>query len=88
MFEHHTTYNPVSGYLKSFLVSKEKQTVYIKSLGTAVLFLTDGNPYSWNFQENLIFLQLKDLAFSHGFSIVKHFTDQKNWFTDSLWIKK
>ena len=27
------------------------------------------------------------LAFSHGFSVVKHFTDQKNWFTDSLWIK-
>ncbi len=38
MFKHHTAYNPVSGYLNSFLVSREKQTVYIKSLGQRVVF--------------------------------------------------
>ena len=59
-FEHHTTYNPVSGYLKSYLVSKEQQTVNIKSLDNS-LFLTGGNLYLWNFQENSISLQLKDL---------------------------
>ena len=85
-FEHHTTYNPLSGYLKSFLVSKEKQTVNIKSLGQRFVF-NRWEPVFMELSRKFDIATIEYLALSHGFSVVKHFTDQKNWFTDSLWIK-
>jgi L-histidine Nalpha-methyltransferase len=85
-FEHHTTYNPVSGYLKSFLVSKEQQTVNIKSLGKRFVF-NRWEPVFMELSRKFDIGTIEYLALSHGFSVVKHFTDQKNWFTDSLWIK-
>ncbi len=51
MFEHHTTYNPVSGYLKSYLVSKERQTVFIKSHGAAVCFSQMGTHIHGTFKK-------------------------------------
>ncbi len=85
-FEHHTAYNPVSGYLKSFLVSKEKQTVYIKSFRQAFIF-DRWEPVFMELSRKFDFPAIESIAFRHGFSVVKHFTDQKNWFTDSLWVK-
>ncbi len=85
-FEHHTTYNPVSGYLKSFLVSKEQQTVNIKSLGQRFIF-NRWEPVFMELSRKFDIATIEYLAVSHGLSVVKHFTDQKNWFTDSLWIK-
>ena len=85
-FEHHTTYNPVSGYLKSFLVSKELQTVNITSLGQRFVF-NRWEPVFMELSRKFDIPTIESLALSHGFSVVKHFTDQKNWFTDSLWIK-
>ena len=34
------------------------------------------------------FETIEKYAATHGFSVAKHFTDKKEWFTDSLWIKK
>jgi len=85
-FEHHTTYNPVSGYLKSYLVSKEQQTVYIKSLNQKFVFKR-WEPVFMELSRKFDLPSIERFALNHGFSIVKHFTDQKNWFTDSLWIK-
>ncbi len=87
MFEHHTTYNPVSGYLKSYLVAKERQTVIINSTGEQFIF-NRWEPIFMELSRKFDFPAIERIAFSHGFLIVKHFTDQKNWFTDSLWIKK
>jgi len=86
MFEHHTTYNPVSGYLKSYLVSKERQTVNIKSLGQQIAF-NRWEPVFMELSRKFDLPAIERFAFRHGFSPVKHFTDQKNWFTDSLWVK-
>ena len=85
-FEHHSTYNPVSGYLKSYLVSKEPQTVNINSLHQTFAF-NRWEPVFMELSRKFDFINIESIAFRHGFSIVKHFTDQKNWFTDSLWIK-
>jgi dimethylhistidine N-methyltransferase len=86
-FEHHTTYSPVSGFLKSYLVSTENQTVYIKSLGQRFVF-TRWEPVFMELSRKFDFSSIEKYAYSHGFSIVKHFTDQKKWFTDSLWVRK
>ena len=85
-FEHHTTYNPLSGYLRSFLVSKEHQTVNIKSLGQRFVF-NMWEPVFMELSRKFDIATIEYLALSHGFEVVRHFTDQKNWFTDSLWIK-
>jgi L-histidine Nalpha-methyltransferase len=86
MFEHHTSYNPWSGYLKSYLVTKEKQSVNIKSLGQRFVF-DKWEPVFMELSRKFDFTTIERIAARHGFAIVKHFTDQKNWFTDSLWVR-
>ncbi|MDF1559615.1 MAG: L-histidine N(alpha)-methyltransferase [Bacteroidales bacterium] len=85
-FEHHTTYNPVSGYLKSYLISGETQTVTIKSLGHRFVF-NRWEPIFMELSRKFDLPSIERIASAHGFSIEKHFTDQKNWFTDSLWVR-
>ena len=86
MFEYHATYNPVSGYLKSYLVSKEQQIVNIKSLRQGFVF-NRWEPVFMELLRKFDFTTIERIAFKHRFSIVKHFTDEKNWFTDSIWVK-
>ncbi len=86
-FEHHTEYNPQTGEVKSFLVSKKYQKVYIEALEENIQF------YKWEavFMElsrKFDFETIEKYAANHGFSVVNNFTDRKEWFTDSLWIKK
>jgi L-histidine Nalpha-methyltransferase len=85
-FEHHITYNPWSGYLKSYLVSKEQQSVNIKSLRQRCIF-NRWEPVFMELSRKFDFATIERIASRHGFAIVKHFTDQKNWFTDSLWVR-
>lgn len=86
LFEHHTEYNPVSGELKSYLVSVAEQVVHIGSLGENFLFGRWEPVYmelSRKFDRNVI----ATLAISHGFRVENEFTDRKNWFVDSLWTR-
>ena len=86
-FEQHTEYNPQTGEVKSFLVSKVDQKVQIEALEKIIHF------YKWEamlmeLSRKFDFETIEKYAATHGFSIVNHFTDKKKWFTDSLWIKK
>ena len=86
-FEHHAEYNPQTGEVKSFLVSKKQQEVHIEALEENIQF------YKWEaiFMElsrKFDFETIERIAGTHGFSIIKHFTDKNEWFADSLWIKK
>jgi L-histidine N-alpha-methyltransferase len=85
-FEQHTDYNPQTGAVKSFLVSKKNQIVLVKSLEERFHFKR------WE----TIFMELsrkfdletiETLAENHGFRVEKHFTDSRNYFVDSLWTK-
>ncbi len=85
-FEQHTEYNPQTGEVKSFLVSKEDQLVHVESLEKSFHFK----------QWETIFMELsrkfdletiETLAENHGFRVEKHFTDSRNYFVDSLWTK-
>lgn len=85
-FEHHTTYNPVSGEVKSYLVSLSGQVV--KFAGTGDIF----NFRKWEtiFMERSRKFGIEDiesLAEDHGFRVLEHFTDSREWFADSLWEK-
>ncbi len=86
-FVHHTTYSPVSGNVKSFLVSLTNQIVSIPLLEKEFRFK------AWEalFMERsrkFDLTAIEHLALKFGFHVVRHFSDQKQFFADSLWIKK
>ncbi len=86
-FLHHASYDPSSGEVKSYLVSKAEQTVTIETLERDFYFA----------QWEAIFMErsrkydlsgIEILAARHDFEVRKHFFDQRNYFVDSLWVKK
>ncbi len=86
-FEQHTIYNPKTGEVKSFLVSKKEQIVKIKSLENSFHF-KQWEPVFMELSRKFDFETIENLASNHGFKLVKNFTDSRNYFVDSLWIKK
>lgn len=86
-FMHHTSYNPVSGEMKSYLVSKSEQTVTIEALERdfhfarwEAIFVERSRKYDLS--------EIEIQAACHGFEVRQHFFDQGSYFVDSLWIKK
>ena len=86
-FQHHTSYDPSSGEVKSYLVSKTDQTVTIEALERNYYFA------KWE----AIFMErsrkydlsgIEILAARHGFEVRQHFFDRRNYFVDSFWVKK
>ena len=85
-FEQQTTYNPQSGEVKSFLISNTEQTVQIGALEKSfrfkkweAIFMERSRKYD--------FQNIEKLASNHGFKVAQNFTDQRNYFVDSLWEK-
>ncbi len=82
-FEHYPMYDPASGACKSYLISLKDQTVRI------------GEADFIDFKENeYIFMEISQkyspeetdhIALSSGFKPIKKFTDNKNWFLDTVW---
>ncbi len=85
-FDQQTTYNPQSGEVKSFLISNTEQTVQIGALEKSfrfkkweAIFMERSRKYD--------FQTIEKLASNHGFKVIRNFTDQRNYFVDSLWEK-
>jgi len=85
-FEQHTVYDPKTGDVKSYLVSKSEQKVHIGALEQDFHFR----------QWETIFMErsrkfdlptIEKLAEKSGFKVVQNFTDKRNYFVDSLWVK-
>jgi dimethylhistidine N-methyltransferase len=83
-FSHYAVYRPVDCAARSFLISREKQTVYIEALGRSfdfeqweAVFMEISQKYSLSMIENL--------AAESGFRIEENFFDSRNFYTDSLW---
>lgn len=86
-FVHHCTYNPESGTLKSFLVATKKHKVRIEALEQVFnfekwesIFMELSRKFDFDF--------IEQLAAKHGFQTLKNFTDKRDYFVDSLWVKK
>ena len=87
-FRHFGTYNVFSGAMESYLVSLERQEVYVKEIGQSFNF-EPWEPihteYSYKFLES----DICKLAEETGFVIQTQFYDSRSFFTDSLWrVKK
>lgn len=86
-FEQHTEYNPLTGEVKSFLVSKTEQTAYIADLEKGFYF-RKWEPIFMELSRKFDYGTIEKLAKDHGFRVETQFTDNRNYFVDSLWIKE
>ncbi|TQF70587.1 L-histidine N(alpha)-methyltransferase [Pseudoalteromonas luteoviolacea] len=83
-FQHYGIYNPILGAMESYVLSTEKQEVYIKALQRTFQF--DAYEaihleYSFKFTKK----DIDDLCEQTGFKLIKNFTDANEYFVDSLW---
>ncbi|KZN55364.1 hypothetical protein N474_15405 [Pseudoalteromonas luteoviolacea CPMOR-2] len=83
-FQHYGIYNPILGAMESYVLSTEKQAVYIKALQRTFQF--DAYEaihleYSFKFTKK----DIEDLCEQTGFKLIKNFTDANEHFIDSLW---
>lgn len=86
-FLHWETYDPESGTAKSFLVSKEEQTVNIKGLNLDVHF------DKWETIHTEISQKYDDpvvnwLATEAGLKVISSFTDEKGYYKDYVFVRK
>ncbi|MEX2594015.1 MAG: L-histidine N(alpha)-methyltransferase [Anditalea sp.] len=85
-FKHWPVYNPASGECKSYLVSEEKQTVYIEALSQVFTFEKAEAIYT-EVSKKYSLRELGKYAKTKGFEVMDNFLDERGYFTDSLWRK-
>ncbi|QKX06945.1 L-histidine N(alpha)-methyltransferase [Aquimarina sp. TRL1] len=85
-FDFYCHYNPVTGEVRSYLVSLRKQLIYLRKLDRTFEF--DYNELIYTELSKKYDLQeIEALASDGGFKVGTHFLDCKHYFSDSLLIK-
>ena len=83
-FSHYALYRPNEYAARSFLISREAQTVYIEALNHKFDFKA-WEPIFMEISQKFSLEMIEDLARASGFQTAKNFFDSKNYFVDSLW---
>jgi dimethylhistidine N-methyltransferase len=83
-FDHFPVYNPETGACKSYLVSLEDQTVQING-GEPIHFLKDECIYM-EISQKFTVQQTDEMAANSGFKSTHRFFDNKQWFSDVIWV--
>jgi L-histidine N-alpha-methyltransferase len=83
-FSHYAAYHPTERAARSFLVSRQTQTVKINALNKSfefgaweAIFMEISQKYNLE--------MIEDLARASGFQTAQNFFDSQNYFVDSLW---
>ena len=85
-FDFYCHYNPITGDVKSYVISLRKQAVYLKKLDAIIHF--DYNELIWTeLSKKYSIEDIMELAEKSGFNVNDNFLDCKHYFTDSLWEK-
>lgn len=83
-FDFYSHYNPVNGEVRSYLVSLVPQKVHIQHTDKCYDF--ERNELIWTeLSKKYTLTEIEQVAGANGFTVVEHFMDCKNYFTDSLW---
>jgi dimethylhistidine N-methyltransferase len=83
-FTHYAGYDVFTGAMESYLVSLEKQIVYIESLNQAFEF-ESWEPIHTEYSYKYLESDIEELAENTGFQIKTHLFDAKKYFIDSVW---
>ena len=86
LFDFYCHYNPENGEVRSYLVSLENQTVHIGALDRSYNF-RENELISTELSKKYTYPEIDEMARLSGFEVKQHFTDQRHFFTDSLWSK-
>lgn len=86
-FDHRQEYNTYTGEMKSFLVSRTDHKVTFREPTAEISFLK-GERIFMELSRKFSLLTINEMASSHGFRVMKNFTDSRNYFVDSLWIRE
>jgi dimethylhistidine N-methyltransferase len=83
-FSHYANYRPIEGSARSFLISREKQTVHIDAIGRdfefdqwEAVFVEISQKYSLK--------MISELASESNFEVTRNFFDRRKYYCDSLW---
>lgn len=83
-FEFYCYYNPLSGEVRSYLVSLTDQIVDLAD--EQIRFKKDELIWT-ELSKKYSFQELEGMAQTAGFEVKKHFLDIRSYFTNSLWMK-
>lgn len=83
-FRHFGTYDVFSGAMESYLVSLEKQSVFIEKIGRWFSF-DAWEPIHTEYSYKYLIHDIEQLANETGFEIYEHLFDSRRYFTDSIW---
>ena len=83
-FTHYAMYHPVECAARSFLISRERQTVRINSLDREFEF-EQWEPIFMEISQKYSLQMIEELAAESGFEIKQNFFDSKKYYCDSLW---
>jgi uncharacterized SAM-dependent methyltransferase len=84
LFYHYPIYDPLTGEVKSFLVSKKAHTVYIDKCNLAIDF-RKGEPIYTEVSKKYDIRELEQMGEEAGLSPVNHFFDTNKDFVVTLW---
>ncbi len=85
-FDFYCHYSPLTGEVRSYIVSLRKQEVVLKKLNATISF--DYNELIWTELSKKYSLQdIESLAKASNYKLVNNFLDCKHYFTDTLWEK-
>lgn len=83
-FSHYAIYQPNEGAARSFLISRENQTVQIGALNQSFEF-KQWEAIFMEISQKYDLPMIADLAASSGFQVAQNFFDGNRYFVDSLW---
>lgn len=83
-FSHYPSYNPITGESKSYLISLQKQTVWIERLSQSFNF-ERWEPIFTEISQKYNLKDIDHLANHSGFKVKKNLFDARKYFADSLW---
>jgi dimethylhistidine N-methyltransferase len=83
-FRFYSTYDVFSGSMNSYLVSLERQDVFVETIGQTFSF-RPWEPIQTEYSYKYLESDIARLAAETGFRVERQFYDGKRHFTDSLW---
>lgn len=83
-FSHYAQYRPIECAARSFLISREKQTVTIDALKRS-FEIDQWEAIFMEISQKYTRAMIEELAAASGFEIETEFFDEENFYTDSLW---
>lgn len=83
-FSHYAFYRPTECAARSYLISREEQTVFVESLNQSFDFKA-WEPIFMEISQKYNIGILEELAQTSGFQVSQNFFDENRYFVDSLW---